>query len=99
MGYARSSFRGFESYIRIVVGLDEDDIQLILKQYSSSFIKYETPPGVYPFKDISGAVYTMGDREVTLQIEYDEISVRTKLILTRFGGTFGTLRINENSFF
>ena len=32
MGYARSPIRDFESYFRIVVGLDEDDIQLILKQ-------------------------------------------------------------------
>ena len=30
MGYARSLFRDFEIYLRIVVGLDEDDIQLIL---------------------------------------------------------------------
>ena len=34
MGYARSPFRDFESYLAIVIGLDEDDIQLILKQYS-----------------------------------------------------------------
>ena len=32
MGYARSPFRDFENYLRIVVGLDEDDNQLILKQ-------------------------------------------------------------------
>ena len=32
MGYARSPFREFEGYLRNVVGLDEDDIQLILKQ-------------------------------------------------------------------
>ena len=32
MGYARSPFRDFESYLRIVVGSDEDDIRLILKQ-------------------------------------------------------------------
>ena len=30
--YSRSPFRDFESYLRIVVGLDEEDIQLILKQ-------------------------------------------------------------------
>ena len=30
MGYARSPFRNFESFLRIVVGSDEDDIQLIL---------------------------------------------------------------------
>ena len=35
MGYARSPFRDFDSYLRIVVGLDEDEIQLILKQYHS----------------------------------------------------------------
>ena len=27
MGYARSLFRDFESYLRLVVGLDADDIQ------------------------------------------------------------------------
>ena len=32
-GYARSLFRDFESYLRIAVGLDEDNIRLILKQY------------------------------------------------------------------
>ena len=38
MAYARSPFRDFESYLRIVVGLDENDIQLILKQYNSKFV-------------------------------------------------------------
>ena len=34
VGYARSPFRDFlfESYFRVVVGLDEDDMQVILKQ-------------------------------------------------------------------
>ena len=40
MGYARSPFRDFDSYLRIVVGLDEDDIQLILKQYNSNFVTF-----------------------------------------------------------
>ena len=47
MAYGRSPVRDFESFPTIVVGLDEDDIQLILKQYNSKFIKYERPPGVY----------------------------------------------------
>ena len=34
MGYARSPFRDFESYLRIVVGLEEDNIRLTLKQYN-----------------------------------------------------------------
>ena len=38
LGYVRSPFREFESSLRIVFGLDEDDIQLILKQYNSIFI-------------------------------------------------------------
>ena len=32
LGYARSPFSNFESYLRIAFGLDEDDIQLVLKQ-------------------------------------------------------------------
>ena len=35
MGYARYPFRDFESYLRIVVGVDEDDIRLTFKQYNS----------------------------------------------------------------
>ena len=30
-GFARSSFRDFESYLRILIGLNEDIIQLVLK--------------------------------------------------------------------
>ena len=37
-GYSASSFRDFESYLRLVIGLDEEDIQLILKEYNSHFI-------------------------------------------------------------
>ena len=37
MAYARSLFRDFESYLRVVIGLDEDDIQLTLKQYNCKF--------------------------------------------------------------
>ena len=46
MGYARSLFRDFKSYLRVVIGLDEDDIQLVLKQYKSNFVYYEIVPGV-----------------------------------------------------
>ena len=50
MGYARSPFRDFENSPRIVVGLDEDDIQLILKQYSSNFVTYELSRGFTQLK-------------------------------------------------
>ena len=40
----------------------------------------------------------MGDHEVTLGIEYDDFSMRAKLNLKRFGGTFGRLRFDRNPF-
>ena len=97
MGYARSLFREFESYLRIVVGSDENDFQLIFKQYSSNFVTYGLSPGIHTIKCISEAVYTMGDHEGTLQFEYGDIIMKAKLILIRFGWTFETLRFDERS--
>ena len=98
-GYDNSSFRDFESYLRIFVGLEEDNIRLILKQYNEKFVTYELDPGNYTVEDLQKAVYPLGDHENTLQIEYDDINKRVKLILTRFGRSFGTLRFDEKSFF
>ena len=39
----------------------------------------------------------MGDHERTLQIEYD-ITMKTKLILKRFAGTFGMLKFDDKPF-
>ena len=99
MGYSRSLFRDFESYLKIVVGLEEDNIQLILKQYNEKFITYELDPGIYFIEDLKKAVYPLGDQEGTLQIEYDDLNKKVKLILTRFGDTFGNLRFDKKSFF
>ena len=44
------------------------------------------------------AVYAMGDHDVNLKFKYDDVTMNTKLILTRFGSTFGTLRFTERSF-
>ena len=95
LGYTRSPFRDFESSLRIVVGLDEDDVQLILKQHNSNFVTYELSPGIYSIEDYSNVVYRMGDHEGTFEIEYDDISMKMKLTLTRFGSTFGTLIFDE----
>ena len=99
MGYARSPFRDFERYLIIVVGLEEDNIQLILKQYNEKFISYELDPGNYTIEGIQKPVYPLGDDEGTLQIEFHDINKKVKLILTRFGSTFGTLRFDRKSFF
>ena len=45
MAYAESPFRDFESYLGSVIGLDEDDFRLILKQYNANFVTYESDPG------------------------------------------------------
>ena len=98
MGYARSLFRDLESYLRNVVGLDEADSQLIFKQYNSNFVSSDFSPGIYSITDIAKAVYSMGDHEKTLQNEYEDITMKTKFLLTRFGSTFGTLRFDEKFF-
>ena len=98
MGYARFLFRGFESYLRIVVGLDVIDVHLSLKPNDEKFITHQISPGIYSNKVISDAFYTMDDHEGNLKIEYDHITMKTKLIITRFGSTFGILGFNEKSF-
>ena len=87
MGYARSPFRD----LKIVVGLDEEDIQLILKHYNTNFVTCELGPSNYAIEDLQEAVYSLSDHEETLQTEYDDLNKKTKPILTRFGSTFGTL--------
>ena len=103
LGYGRSQFRNFESYLRIVVGLDEEDIQLNLKQYDSSFITNELTPGLYTIQDISDAVHTFSGHTEIIQIEYDDITMETKLISKYIGGQkmigLGTLRFDDKSFF
>ena len=80
IGYARFPFRDFERLLRVLVGLDGDDNQTISNKYNSNFVTYELLPGIYTIKDIAEAVYTMGDHEGALQIEYDNISMKTKII-------------------
>ena len=79
LGYNGSLFRDFESFLRIVVGLDEVDIQLILKRYNSHFITYEITPGTYTIKDISDTIDTFSGHSEIIQIEYDDIIMKTKI--------------------
>ena len=103
LGYSRLLFRDFESYLRNVVGLDEEDIQLIFKQYNSHFITYELTPGNYTIRDISDTIHTFSGHSEIIEIESDDISMKTKIILKYIGGQrkfgLGTLRFDEKSFF
>ena len=102
-GYTRSRLRDFEIYLRIVIGLDEKDIQLTLKEYNSHFITYELPPGIYSIQDISDSIYSFSVNNESIQAEYDDISMKTKIILNYIGErkmfVLGTLRFDRTSFF
>ena len=69
LNYSRSQFRDFETYLRIRVGLDEEDIQLILKEYNSHFITYELSPGIYTKQDISDVIHTFSGHSDIIEIE------------------------------
>ena len=101
-GYTRSRFPDFESYLRIVIGLYEEDIQIILKEYNSHFITYELNPGIYSIQDISDSIYTFNVNE-SIKVEYDDISMKTKIILKYIGErkmfVLGTLIFDQTSFF
>ena len=104
LGYSRSHFRDFESYLRNVNGLDEEDIRLFLKQYNSHFITYELTLGIYRIQDILNAIHTFSGHTEVIQIEYDDISMKSKILLKfknngkrMFG--LGALRFDEKSFF
>ena len=88
--------------MRIRVGLDED-IQLILKEYKSHFITYELSPEIYTIQDISDAIQTFSEHEETIQLEYDDISMRTTIVLKfkneKAKFALGTLRFDKQSFF
>ena len=79
--------------------MDEEDFQLILKYYNSKFITYGIALAIYSIEDISELVYTISEHERNLQGEYDDISLKTKLILTRFSGNFEMLSFDQTSFF
>ena len=98
MVYAGSLIQHFETYLRVTGDLNEDDSQLIAKKYNSHFVTHEITLGIYSIKDFSDAVYPLGDHKVTLPIEYDVFSMKTKVFLTRFGSTFGVLGFDENFF-
>ena len=103
LAYARSPFRDFEIYLRIVVRFDEEDVQLILKEYNSHFITYELPPGIYSIQNILDTIHTFSGHMGTIQIEYDDISMKSKIIIKYIDdqniSVLGTLRFDKRSFF
>ena len=89
--------------MRIRVGFDEEDIQLILKENNSHFITYELSQGIYTIPDVSDAVHTFSGHTEDIENKYNDISMKTRIILKykdlreNFG--LGTLRFDKKSFF
>ena len=77
----------------------EDNIRLVLNEYNSKFITSETSPGIYFFKDltdvVSGDLKSGLETSHSIEIEYDDISVKTKLVV-RSG--IIAIRFDETSF-
>ena len=79
----------------------EDDIKLVLDEYSSSFITYELQPGIYTFKDISEALFNILQPNYpvpsnSIVIEFDDFTRKTKLVVKE--GIIA-MRFDEKSFF
>ena len=92
-------------------GLNEDDIQLLSKQYNSKFITYETSPGYYTFNDLEEILsrgfrndFDIGklrlkynhDNYSSIIIDSDTVTLITKLV---FRYEIYASRFDEDSFF
>ena len=100
-GYVSSVFQDVENYLRTEVDLVQVDVKLVLDEYNSSFITYELDPGIYTFKDLSEALFSILQSEYpgpsnVIDIEFDEITRKTKLVV-RDGNT--AINFDEKSFF
>ena len=80
--YLQTTFRDFETYPRISTGLNEHDVQLILRQYNSKFETFKSSPGAYTFKDLA-EVLSRGFRTVfkIAELRPDRIHFKSGSIL------------------
>ena len=96
-----SVFQDFGSFLRTQIDLIEDDVELVLDEYNSSFITYELEPGIYSYREISEALfyilqseYPQSDSEILIRL--DDFTKKTKLIVN--SGIIA-IRFDEKSFF
>ena len=99
--YDLSLFQDFESHLRREIDLVEDDIELVLYEYKSSFITYELEPGIHTFKDLSEALFKFLQPEFegvnyTIDIESHDFTMKTKIVVR--AGTVAR-RFDQKSFF
>ena len=99
--YTSSVFQDFESFLRTQIDLIEDDLKLVLDEYNSSFITYELEPGIYSYREVSVALFSIlkleypsSDRKILIRL--DDITRKTKLVV---GSGIIAIRFDEKSFF
>ena len=99
--YTSSVFQDFKSSLRTQINLVEDDSKLVLDENVSSFVTYEIDPGIYSYKDLFKALFTIlqheypsSDSEILIRL--DDITKKTKLVV-RPG--IRAIRFDEKSFF
>ena len=99
--YSRYIFQDFESFLRTEIDLAENDIRLVFDDNFSNFITYELQPSIYTCKDLSKALLKFLQPQYeryhsAIDIEFDEISMKTKLIVR---SVVIAIRFDEKSFF
>ena len=101
VGYVSSVFQNFESFLRTEVDLVQDNVNLVLDEYNSSFITYKLEPGIYTFKDISKALFKILQSEYpgpsnVIDIDNNDITMKTEMVVK--SGIIA-IRFDEKSFF
>ena len=97
----RPLFQNLENSLKTEVDLIENDIWLISNEYNSNFIAYEFTLGIYNFKDLSELLFNIFQTEYpgsinVIDIEFVDISMKTKLIVTL---SILTIMFDDKSFF
>ena len=80
--YSSSIIQDFESFFGTQFDLIEVDIRLVLQEYSSKFITFELPKGIYTFKDLSQTLVRVLQPEYqgyhnAVYIELDDITMKS----------------------
>ena len=78
-GYTGSKTQDFEIKLRTEVGLVEDDIRRVLDKYNSSFVLYDTQPGIYSFLRFSSRYFELNIQDFTTQLMLNLMTFPWKL--------------------
>ena len=100
MCFARCLFCEFESFLGDVVGLDENDIQLIFQNFMFHFLSVTNYlQAVTQLKTFKRPFTPWGSMHGPCNLKMMITGREKKLALTRSAGSLGTLKYDEKDFF